>query len=146
MEWRHGEYLLGDDPTRLDLEVICDLLKSSYWASHRSREQIAKSVQHSICFGLFHPNRQVGFARIVTDYSTISWLCDVIIHPDHRGRGLGKWMLECILDYPATRPTRFILATRDAQRFYEPFGFRKPDYDCLLKVNKPPQTQQAEAG
>src|SRR5688572_17287132 len=91
-EWIKGEYMISDNKSRLDLDVICRLLENTYWAANRPRELIEKSIQHSVCLGLFHGGRQVGFARAVTDRATFTYLCDVIIEPAHRGRGLGKWI------------------------------------------------------
>ena len=99
-EWRRDDYTLTDDKARLDLDAVCALLNATYWAAARPREVIAKSIEHSICFGLLHGGRQAGFARAVTDYATFAWICDVVIAPEHRGRGLGKWIVECVLAHP----------------------------------------------
>ena len=93
-EWRHGDYLLTDDPKQLDLDVVCALLHSTYWADDRPRSVIEKAIRHSVCLSLLHEGRQVGIIRGVTDQSTFTWVCDVIVHPDHRGRGLGKWIVQ----------------------------------------------------
>ena len=85
MEWTRGDYHLSDDKQRLDLTVICELLASSYWANDRPRAAMEVAIQHSLCLGLYHNGQQVGFARAVTDRATFTWVCDVIIHPDHRG-------------------------------------------------------------
>src|SRR5215216_3084465 len=100
MEWLRADYLLTDDRSRLDRDAICALLHATYWAANRSRELIEKSIRHSVCLGLFHAGRQVGFARGVTDHATFTWICDVVIAPEHRGRGLGKWIVERVLAHP----------------------------------------------
>ena len=128
MEFVRGEYTLSDDKSQLDLEVVTTLLHATYWAVNRSREAIAKSVEHSVCFGLFHSSRQVGFARAVTDYATFTYLCDVIVAPEHRGRGLGKWIVECMLAHPALQTSTQCLRTRDAHTLYERFGFERTEY------------------
>jgi GNAT superfamily N-acetyltransferase len=128
MNFEGGEYLLTDDKSRLDLDVVCALLRDTYWAANRSREQIQKSIQHSVCFGLFHAGKQVGFARAVTDYATFCYLCDVIVAPEHRGRGLGKWIVECMLAHPDLQTTTQCLRTRDAHALYERFGFERTEY------------------
>jgi GNAT superfamily N-acetyltransferase len=133
MEWRQGDYWITDDKARMDLELVCFLLGSSYWAADRSREIVQKSVQQSFCFSLFHDSQQVGFGRVISDRATFSYLCDVIIHPDHRGKGLGKWLIGTILEHPEMKHTRFSLFTRDAQSFYEQFGFAKHRFDCLVR-------------
>ena len=128
MDWSHDEYVLTDDKSRLDLDVICALLNATYWAADRSRESIATSIDHSVCFGLFHANEQVGFARAVTDYSTFTYICDVVMAPEHRGRGLGKWIIDCVLAHPQLQTPTQTLRTRDAHTLYERFGFERTEY------------------
>ena len=128
MEWKRGEYVCTDDKARLDLNVTCDLLQATYWASNRSREQIRKSIQHSVCVGLFHGDKQIGFARGVTDHSTFTYFCDVIVAPEHRGHGLGKWLVEVIFAHPELQTTTQCLRTRDAHSLYERFGFKQTEY------------------
>jgi GNAT superfamily N-acetyltransferase len=120
--------MLTDDKSALDLTVVFQLLRPTYWAADRTAEQVAKSVEHSICFGLFHGKTQVGFARAVSDRVTFCYLCDVIVTPEHRGRGLGKWIVECMLDHPDLQTTTQCLRTRDAHALYEPFGFERTEY------------------
>lgn len=126
-EWKHGHmpYTISDDRQLLDLNTICTLLQSSYWASERSKEQISKSMKHSLCFGIYGSTGQVGFMRVVTDCTVISWVCDVIIHPHHRGAGLGKWIMQYLLAHPEVRHTKMLLGTRDAHGLYEQFGFER---------------------
>lgn len=135
MEWRNGDYLLSDDKARLDLAVIHDLLKTSYWADDRPRVVTAKAIQHSVCFGLHLAAGQVGFARAVTDHATFTWVCDVIIHPDHRRRGLGQWMVKCLLEHPELQTTSHHLGTRDAHGLYERHGFRRGE--AMRRSTKP---------
>lgn len=127
VEWKHPEmpYRISDDKRQLDLNMIYTLLQSSYWAAERSFEVISKSVEHSLCFGVYHQSGQVGMMRVVTDHAALSWICDVIIHPDHRGRGLGKWLMQFLLEHPATKHTNMFLGTRDAHGLYEQFGFER---------------------
>jgi ribosomal protein S18 acetylase RimI-like enzyme len=127
-EWTNGEYSLSDDKQRLDLEVICDLLGTSYWAMNRSRAQIEQSIRHSVCLGLFHRGKQAGFARAVTDRATFTYLCDVIIAPAHRGQGLGKWLVQKLLEHPHCQTTTQCLRTVDAHGLYERFGFERTEY------------------
>lgn len=128
MEWIHGEYRLTDDRAALDLEVISQLLAGTYWAADRPKSVMAEAIAHSICVGLFHQERQVGFARAVTDQATFTWICDVIIHAEHRGKGLGKWMVRCLIDHPRLQTRSQVLATRDAHGLYERFGFQRTEY------------------
>jgi GNAT superfamily N-acetyltransferase len=133
MNWTNDEYVLTDDPTRIDLDIVCFLLGSSYWAANRSRQVVEKSVAQSFCFSLFHRENQIGFARVITDRATFSYLCDVIVHPDHRGKGVGKWMIRCILEHPEIGETKIALFTKDAQPLYERFGFGPHTFDCLVR-------------
>jgi GNAT superfamily N-acetyltransferase len=133
MDWTTGEYTLTDDRTRADIGMVCLLLWDTYWAVGRTRETIQASLDHSLVFSLLFENRQVGLARVVTDYTTVSYLCDVVLAPEHRGKGIGKWVLQTILEHPRLRTTRLDLFTKDAQDFYRQFGFAKHKFDCLVR-------------
>jgi GNAT superfamily N-acetyltransferase len=124
IEIRHENLLISTDPARLDLDAITDMLSRAYWAKGRTREVIARYVQHSLVFGLYDGEKQIGLARIVSDYTTFAWLCDVFVHEDYRGRGIGKWLMETVLSYPELQGLRrFLLATRDAHGLYAQYGF-----------------------
>ncbi|WP_025850784.1 GNAT family N-acetyltransferase [Paenibacillus ehimensis] len=129
MEWMHDTlpYRINDSWEELEPEpdVIYALLQTSYWAAHRSRETVLRSLENSLCFGLYHGETQVGFMRVVTDYTTFTWVCDVIVHPDHRGRGLGKSLMQFLVEHPAVRDTRMVLGTKDAHGLYEQYGFER---------------------
>ncbi|MBL8100460.1 MAG: GNAT family N-acetyltransferase [Anaerolineales bacterium] len=131
MEWEQDNYIVSDDDAILDVDAICDFLSQSYWANKRPRAVIENSLQHSLNFGVYdQQNRQnqIGFARVVTDYSTFAYLCDVVIHEDYRGRALGKWLMECILSHPELQGLkRWCLLTKDAHGLYKQFGFRELD-------------------
>jgi GNAT superfamily N-acetyltransferase len=125
-EWRRGEYVISTDPSMLDLDVVHGFLQRSYWASERPLETIKRSVEGSLNFGLYRANdqRQVGFARVVTDFATFAWLCDVFIDEAHRGQGLGVWLVETVVEHPELRCMRlWMLGTRDAHGLYEKIGF-----------------------
>jgi len=128
VNWERGEYLLTDDAARLDLDVVCALLKTTYWAAERSRESTARAIQNSVCFGLFRAGQQVGFARAVTDHAVFTYLCDVIVAPEHRGHGLGKWIVEIMLAHPELQTNTQCLRTRDAHTLYERFGFERTEF------------------
>ena len=133
MNWSKDNYTLTDEPAGFDFEITCALLHSTYWAADRSCQTIARSLQHSLNFGLFHGPEQVGFARVVTDRATVAYLCDVVIADEHRGRGIGRWMIQCILDHPELQHCRIDLFTKDAQEFYRPFGFGPHPYTNMVR-------------
>lgn len=117
-------YRISADKSNLDETVIHDYLsRNSYWAVGRSLATVRSSIEHSLCFGVWHDQEQVGFARVVTDYATFAWLCDVFILADHRGRGLGKWLIQTVMAHPALEGIRLtLLATRDAHGLYDRYG------------------------
>ena len=120
-----GNFVISTDPARLDLDRACSLLSQAYWAQGRPREVIAASLAHSLCFGLYEGERLIGLARVVTDYATFAWLCDVFIDEACRGQGLGKWLLETVLAHPDLQGLRrWLLATRDAHGLYARYGFK----------------------
>jgi GNAT superfamily N-acetyltransferase len=125
VEDRRGEFLISTDRGRLDLGVIYGFLTNCYWAKGISREVVARSIEHSLCFGIYDGSgAQVGFARVVSDFATVAYLGDVFILESHRGRGLSKWLMECITQHPALQNLRrWMLLTRDAHGLYAQFGF-----------------------
>lgn len=133
MQWQQADYTLTDETARLDPAAVATLLRSTYWAADRSAETIARSLRHSLNFGLFHGPQQVGFARVVTDRATVGYLCDVVIADAHRGHGLGKWLLTRILEHPELKGCRIDLFTKDAQEFYRAFGFGPHKYTNMVR-------------
>jgi len=127
-EWIRGHYRVSTDPRRLDLDVIHGFLTAqSYWAEGIPRELVARSIRNSLCFGLYDDDRQIGFARVVTDCATYAYLADVFVLEAHRGRGLSKWLLECVIAHPDLQGLRrWQLSTRDAHSLYARFGFATP--------------------
>ncbi|MDD5263800.1 MAG: GNAT family N-acetyltransferase [Candidatus Bipolaricaulis sp.] len=115
---------ISTDKARLDVELIHDFLsRSSYWAQGRPIDQVRTSIRNSLCFGIYDRQAQVGFARVVTDDATFAWLCDVFVVESHRGRGLGKQLIQAVVEHPTLRDLRLmILATRDAQGLYSEYG------------------------
>ncbi len=117
-------FTISTDPDCQDLDAICDMLARAYWARDRSRETIARSLRHSLTFSLYLDSMQIGITRVVSDYATFAWVCDVFIHEDYRGRGLGKWLLETVHSHPElVGVSRWILATLDAHGLYAQFGW-----------------------
>jgi GNAT superfamily N-acetyltransferase len=126
-EWRRGEYTISTDRGRLDLPFVHDFLSArSYWARGRAFETVRRAAENSLSFGLYKGARQVGFARVVTDYATFAWLADVFVLEEFRGEGLGVWLVETALAHPELQSLRrWILATRDAHELYRRFGFKE---------------------
>lgn len=154
VEQRRGEFVISTDPARLDLDVIHNFLTNCYWARGIPREVVERSNAQSLCFGVYDDGdaspclakgarhgapkhgapkhrapmhgapRQVGFARVISDFATIAYVGDVFVLESHRGRGLSKWLMECIAQHPALQNLRrWILTTRDAHGLYAQVGF-----------------------
>jgi len=121
---RVDEVEISTDRSRLDVGYIHRYLsEQSYWAQGRSRAVVEKSIANSLCFGVYAGEQQVGFARVVTDYATFAWLCDVFIDATYQGQGLGKRLIEAVVAHPELQGLRnFILATRDAHELYRRYG------------------------
>jgi GNAT superfamily N-acetyltransferase/uncharacterized damage-inducible protein DinB len=137
---RRGDFLISTDPARLDLPLIHDFLSNrSYWAAGRPLNVVRRSFAHSLCFGLYERQRQVGLARVVTDRATFAWLCDVFVLEAYWGRGLAKWLIGCVMAYPALQGLRrILLGTRDAHGLYERYGFTPlADPSRFLEVFRP---------
>lgn len=143
-EWRRGDYLISTDRSLLDLRMIQDYLSnSSYWAVGRSLETVTRSIENSLSFGLYENGKQVGFARVVTDYATFAWLADVFVLESARGRGLGTWLVEVILAHPQLQGfRRWSLATKDAHEIYRKFGFSELKRPERWMERRDPKTQE----
>jgi len=117
---------ISNDRARLDVDAIHAYLSRSYWAAGITRERVARSLERSLCFGLFDGARQIGFARVVTDAATFAYLADVYVLEEYRGQGLGKQLVDAVRAHPDFADLRrFVLWTRDAHGLYERFGFRR---------------------
>lgn len=123
--WTKDSYTISTDKDRLNIEFIHQYLRDkSYWAENIPVQVVQKSIEGSICFGIYAGQKQIGFARVVTDTASFAYLGDVFIDELYRGKGLSKWLMEVILSHPDLQGLRrFILATRDAHGLYEQFGF-----------------------
>ena len=127
MEWNRDGYTISTERERLDLELIRRFLREdAYWSVGIPAEIVDRSIDNSLPFGLYGPRgEQAGFARAVTDRAVFAYLADVFVVPGHRRRGLGVWLVQTVLSHPDLRGLRrFVLATEDAHRLYERFGFR----------------------
>jgi GNAT superfamily N-acetyltransferase len=124
-EWRRDEYLITTDPARVDLAVVHGFLTASYWSKGIPLEIVRRSIEHSLNFSVYDGARQVGFARVITDYATFAYLGDVFVLESHRGRGLSRWLMEVIVAHPELQGLRrWVLLTRDAHGLYEKVGFK----------------------
>lgn len=124
LEYRRGDFSISTDKSKLDIGLVHEFLsKFSYWAQGRSLDVVKTSIEHSLCFGVYNGDQQIGFARVVTDYATFAWLCDVFILESRRGHGLGKWLIECAVTHPDLQRLKiFLLATSDAHELYSRYG------------------------
>ena len=132
-EWRQGEYTISTDRRRVDLEFVHDFLRASYWAENIPFKIVRHSIENSLCFGLYEAEKQIGFARVVTDCATFAYLCDVFVVEEFRGRGLSKWLMEIISAHPELQNLRrWLLATKDAHGLYNQFGFTALDAPSIF--------------
>ncbi len=124
-EWQRGEYTISTDPARIEVERVHDFLSNTaYWALGRPLETVRRSIENSLVFGVYNAEQQVGLARVVTDYATFAWLCDVFILEPFRGQHLGEWLIETVVSYPELQNLRlWLLGTRDAHWLYRKYGF-----------------------
>lgn len=124
LEYRRGDFLISTDRSRLDLDVVHGFLTECYWARGIAKEVVARSIQHSLCFGMYHAEKQAGFARVISDYATYAYLGDLFVLEPYRGHNLGKWMMQCIMAHPWLQGLRrWSLLTRDTHGLYAQFGF-----------------------
>ena len=125
-EWVRGNHRVSCDARLIDRDFVSRFLAGTYWAEGIPADTVHKSIEGSICFALFEDDRQVGFARVITDRATIAYLGDVFVIPEVQGRGLGTWLIECVRAHPDVQGLRrWILVTRDAHELYRRFGFRQ---------------------
>ncbi|MDF5715474.1 MAG: GNAT family N-acetyltransferase [Rhizonema sp. NSF051] len=118
-------FYISTEKSKLEISTIHNFLKNSYWAENISVEILEKSIKNSLCFGLYEEQKQIGFARVITDYATSALLKDVFILEPYRGQGLGKWFIEYIVGYPELQDVpKWLLATNDAHGLYRRFGFK----------------------
>ena len=138
-ETRRDNFLISTDDDRLDLDAIVSFLARAYWAKGRPRERTERALKNSLVFGLYDEARQIGLARVVTDYAVFAYLCDVFIHEEYRGRGLGKWLIETVMNHADLQGLRrWTLATRDAHGLYSPFGWGPlPNPDGWMEILRP---------
>jgi len=124
MDFIKDGFTISTEKEKLDIDLIHSFLNRTYWAEGISKEVIRRSIEGSLCFGVFENDKQVGFARMITDKATFAYLADVFIIEEFRGRGLSKWLMEIIMSHPDLQGLRrMILVTKDAHGLYKQFGF-----------------------
>lgn len=128
MEIVYKEYLISDDKSKINIDDVIEFLSRSYWANKRPHERTKKAIENSYCIGVFLGDRQVGFARVITDSATFFYLCDVFVDEEHRGKGIGKKLVETIINAEEFEGLMGLLGTLDAHELYEKYGFiRDPE-------------------
>lgn len=139
MEWTQGEFIITTDKERIDIAYVHAFLSQSYWAKGIPIKTVELSIKGALCFSIHCNERQVGFARVVTDEATFAYLADVFIDEAYRGRELSKWLMERIVNYPSLQGLRrFMLATRDAHGLYSQYGFAPLTFaDRWMQIHKP---------
>ncbi|WP_097028436.1 GNAT family N-acetyltransferase [Clostridium peptidivorans] len=127
MKFIEDNYIFTDNAAQIKLDEVSNLLRQSHWAKNRPTEIIAKTIETSLCFSIYHNDMQIGFARVVSDYAVYSLILDVIIDEKYRGKGLGKKLIEFINNHPSIIDTSKVLWTKYAQEFYLKCGFKEED-------------------
>ena len=142
--WARDGFTISTDPAHLDLDLIWRYLHDeSYWATGVPRELVERSIAASLSFGLFEGEAgrggtQIGFSRVVSDFATFAWLCDVFVLPAFRGRGLATWLIGTVVAHPDLQVQRgFVLATRDAHGLYAKFGWEPVDAGRFMRITRP---------
>lgn len=124
MQVSRDSFIISTNPDLLDIPFIHHELSHSYWAESIPLEIVEKSIRHALCFGIYHEGKQIGFARVISDYATFGYLADVFVIEQYRKQGLSKWLMEVIMAHPELQGLRrFMLATRDAHELYKKYGF-----------------------
>lgn len=135
LEGHRDGYVISTDPGRLDHEAVWQFLRTAYWSPGIARERVELAIANSLVFGLYAPDGSVaGFARMVSDGAGFAWLADVFVLEEHRGRGLGKWLVGTAVAHPALHGSRIVLATRDAHGLYERFGFTRAEPGKFMEL------------
>ena len=133
-------FTISTDPALLDIDLLHNYLsRETYWAAGIPRDTLVRAVAGSLCFGVYEAEKQVGFARVVTDRATFGYLADVFVLPEYRGRGLSKWLMECVVAHPDLQGLRrFVLVTKDAHGLYAQFGFEPlADPTGYMHIHRP---------
>ena len=136
-EFKKRNYLISTDKRKLQIKVIHNFLTNSYWDKGCSLEVVQKKIRNSYCYGLYHNKKQIGFCRIISDFVTFSYLLDVFVIEEYRGRGLSKWLMKCVMKQPALSKTKsWMLKTADAHGLYKKFGFKVVSDPAVIMEKK----------
>lgn len=137
-EYCKEEFLISTNKMKIQTDIVYSFLTKSYWAEGISFDTVKKSIKNSMCFGVYHNNKQIGFARVITDYTRLAYLCDIFIIEEYRGRRLSKWLMETILSHSKLKNIKsWMLSTKDAHGLYEKFGFKIPeDPKRVMRLSK----------
>jgi GNAT superfamily N-acetyltransferase len=135
----NGNFSICTDKSKLDIDYIHGVLSKMYWSENIPKETVQRSINGSFCFAVYDEEKQIGFARVITDCSTFGYLGDVFIDEAYRGRGLGKWLIQTILAHPDLQGLRrWLLATRDAHSLYASVGFTKlTNPERFMQIHQP---------
>jgi GNAT superfamily N-acetyltransferase len=146
MQWTKDDFIIITDKDKIDIDFVHNFLTQSYWAKGISKSIVERSIEGSICFVILHYDRQVGFARVITDSATFAYLADVFVDESYRGKGLSRWLMYCILSHQQLQGLRrFLLATRDAHGLYEKVGFERiQKIEPWMQIHNPEVYKQKE--
>lgn len=123
-EYRKDPFLISTDPNRLDIDSMHAFLTRSWWAEGVGRETVARAVTNSLCFGIYDGAKQIGFGRVISDFATYAYICDDYVLEDYRGKGIGSWLMQCILGHPDLQGLRRWTLIAQEPRLYAKFGFK----------------------
>jgi len=124
LEVHRENFTISTDPVRLDADAVAEMLRRAYWAQGRPRERVDRALANSLVFGLYDSEKQIGLARVISDYAIFAYVCDVFIHEYYRAQGLGKWLMQTVHSHPDLQGLRrWALVTRDAHELYRQFGW-----------------------
>ena len=139
LEVHRENFTISTDPARLDSDAIAEMLTRAYWAQGRPRSRVDRALANSLVFGLYDSEKQIGLARVISDYAIFAYLCDVFIHEDYRAHGLGKWLMQTIHSHPDLQGLRrWTLVTRDAHTLYTQFGWTSlSDPNSWMEISNP---------
>jgi GNAT superfamily N-acetyltransferase len=139
IEAQQGNYTISTDPTKLDFNAMHAFLSRAYWSENIPRDILSCALQHSLNFGVYHGKQQIGLARVITDYATFGYVCDVYILEAYRGQGLSKWLMQTVVAHPDLQGfRRWMLATRDAHGLYRQVGFTElTQVERWMEIRKP---------